>query len=99
MTPVRERTPLFGTSDNRKEALIAVAGSLALTYSYMLLAKRLDTQTSYLEFWSLVFSFACVWLSRTENLYSMHTGIVSSIYMGIFIARCRQMLGLVTLGR
>jgi len=40
-----------------------------------------------LEFWSLIFSFACVWLSRTENVHSMSTGIVSVVLMGIFLLR------------
>lgn len=87
MTPIRQRKPLFGTTSDKKEALIAFAGSLLLTFLYKTVAKELDTETSYLEFWSLVFSFACVWLSRTENIYSMHSGILSSIYMGIFLLR------------
>ncbi len=87
MTPIRQRKPLFGTTSDKKEALIAFVGSLLLTLLYKTVAKGLDTETSYLEFWSLVFSFACVWLSRTENIYSMHSGILSSIYMGIFLLR------------
>jgi nicotinamide mononucleotide transporter len=85
MTPVRDHKPLFGTSSDKKEALVALAGSFLLTLLYRTVAKELDTETSYLEFWSLVFSFSCVWLSRTENIYSMHAGILSSIYMGIFL--------------
>ena len=85
MTPIRQRKPLFGTTSDKKEALVALAGSFLLTLLYRTVAKELDTETSYLEFWSLVFSFSCVWLSRTENIYSMHAGILSSIYMGIFL--------------
>lgn len=85
MTPVRQRKPLFGTTADKKEAVISLGGSLLLTLLYTSIAKQLDTTTSSLEFWSLVFSFTCVWLSRTENIYSMHAGIISSIYMGIFL--------------
>lgn len=87
MTPVRQRKPFFGTSADKKEAMISLGGSLLLTLLYTTVAKQLDTITSSLEFWSLVFSFTCVWLSRTENIYSMHAGIISSIYMGIFLLR------------
>jgi hypothetical protein len=70
MTPVRQRKPLFGTTADKKEAAISLGGSLLLTLLYTTVAKQLDTTTSALEFWSLVFSFSCVWLSRTENIYS-----------------------------
>ncbi|CAB4654935.1 unannotated protein [freshwater metagenome] len=85
MTPVRHHKPLFGTSSDRKEAAISLGGSLLLTLLYTTIARELDTTTSALEFWSLVFSFSCVWLSRTENIYSMHAGIVSSVCMGTFL--------------
>jgi nicotinamide mononucleotide transporter len=85
MTPVRQRKPLFGTTADKKEAAISLGGSLLLTLLYTTIARELDTTTSALEFWSLVFSFSCVWLSRTENIYSMHAGIVSSVCMGTFL--------------
>lgn len=87
MPSVRAELPMFGVAADRREAVIAIGGSVALTILYAQIASHLDTPTSRLEFWSLAFSFACVWLSRTENIFSMHTGIASSILMGIFLLR------------
>lgn len=87
MTTTRERLPLFGTFADQREAALALAGSWLITELYSRVASSLDTPTSRLEYVSLIFSFACVWLSRTENVLSMHTGIVSSIVMGIFLLR------------
>ena len=87
MTTPRARLPLFGTAHDKLEAVVSVIGSVLLTQTYVWLAEMLDTHTSTLEYWSLAFSFACVWLSRTENLFSMHTGIISSVYMGVFLLR------------
>ena len=62
-------------------------GSALVTLLYVFVAKSLETTTTQLEFWSLIFSFACVWLSRTENVHSMSTGIVSVVLRGIFLLR------------
>ncbi len=82
-----KRLPFWGTQSNQIEAVAVLAASIFLTFSYSLVATQLDTQTTRLEFWSLVFSFACVWLSRTENVLSMATGIVSVVLMGVFLLR------------
>ena len=87
MTTTQERLPLFGTFTDQREAALAITGSWLITELYSRVASSLDTPTSRLEYVSLIFSFACVWLSRTENVLSMHTGIVSSIVMGVFLLR------------
>lgn len=81
----RDQLSFFGTRSNRFETLAVLVGSVAVTFGYVAIARSLDTQTTQLEIWSLVFSFACVWLSRTENVFSMPTGIASVILMGIFL--------------
>lgn len=83
----RTRTPYLGTFHNQREAFFVILGAIAVTFGYVAIANWLGTPTSNLEIWSLVFSFACVWLSRTENIYSMATGIVSVAVMGVFLFR------------
>jgi nicotinamide mononucleotide transporter len=83
----RNRLPWFGTTPDKIEAAISFAGSLFITLVYVQIASVFDTTTTSLELLSLIFSFMCVWLSRTENIYSMHSGIISSIFMGIFLIR------------
>ena len=78
---------LWGTTSNRIETLTIVLASFLFTLLYSYVAEVLETPTSKLEFWSLVFSFACVWLSRTENVLSMATGIVSVVLMGVFLLK------------
>lgn len=87
MSVNNEPLSLFGSKENKSEALYALAGSALVTLMYVFVARSLETTTSQLEFWSLIFSFACVWLSRTENVHSMSTGIVSVVLMGIFLLR------------
>lgn len=82
-----KKLPLWGTTSNLIETGVIVFASFILTLVYSFIADRLETPTSKLEFLSLVFSFACVWLSRTENVLSMATGIVSVVLMGIFLLR------------
>ena len=82
-----EPLSLFGSKEDKSEALYALAGSALVTLLYVFVARSLETTTTQLEFWSLIFSFACVWLSRTENVHSMSTGIVSVVLMGIFLLR------------
>jgi nicotinamide mononucleotide transporter len=82
-----EHLSLFGSKEDKSEALYALVGSALVTLLYVFVAKSLETTTTQLEFWSLIFSFACVWLSRTENVHSMSTGIVSVVLMGIFLLR------------
>ena len=87
MSVNNEPLSLFGSKEDKAEALYALAGSALVTLLYVFVARSLETTTSQLEFWSLIFSFACVWLSRTENVHSMSTGIVSVVLMGIFLLR------------
>ena len=86
LSPTRKLS-FWGTSSNQLETAAILGASLFLTLLYSFIANRLETPTSKLEFWSLVFSFACVWLSRTENVLSMATGIVSVVLMGIFLLK------------
>jgi nicotinamide mononucleotide transporter len=83
----RSRLPWFGTNADKREAAISLIGSLFITVVYIQVAQAFDTPTTKLEFFSLIFSFMCVWLSRTENIFSMHSGIISTITMGIFLLR------------
>jgi nicotinamide mononucleotide transporter len=86
--PIRDEAvqpPFTGTSSEKIEAVKVLGGSVLLTLGYVFIAKQLDTTTTQLEMWSLVFSFACVWLARTENIHSMTTGITSVILMGVFL--------------
>jgi nicotinamide mononucleotide transporter len=80
-----ELVPLFGSTRDKSEVVYVLFGSALVTLSYVIVARSLGTSTSQLEFWSLIFSFSCVWLSRTENVHSMSTGIVSVVLMGIFL--------------
>ena len=82
-----EPLPLFGTKKDKTEALLVFLGSALVTLLYVLVANSLGTSTTQLELWSLIFSFACVWLSRTENVHSMSTGIASVVLMGVFLLR------------
>ena len=84
LSPTRKLS-FWGTSSNQLETAAILGASFFLTLLYSFIANRLETPTSKLEFWSLVFSFACVWLSRTENVLSMATGVVSVVLMGIFL--------------
>ena len=86
LSPTR-KLPFWGTRSNQIETAAVLGASFFLTLLYSFIANRLETPTSKLEFWSLVFSFACVWLSRTENVLSMTTGIVSVVLMGIFLLK------------
>ena len=86
LSPTRKLS-FWGTSSNQLETAAILGASFFLTLLYSFIANRLETPTSKLEFWSLVFSFACVWLSRTENVLSMATGIVSVVLMGIFLLK------------
>jgi len=80
-----EPLPPFGSKRDKSEALYVLIGSVLVTLVYVSVARSLETSTSQLEFWSLIFSFSCVWLSRTENVHSMSTGIVSVVFMGVFL--------------
>jgi len=80
-----EPLPLFGSKRDKSEALYVLIGSSLVTLVYVSVARSLETSTSQLEFWSLIFSFSCVWLSRTENVHAMSTGIVSVVLMGVFL--------------
>ena len=86
LSPTRKLS-FWGTRSNQIETAAVLGASFFLTLLYSFIANRLETPTSKLEFWSLVFSFACVWLSRTENVLSMTTGIVSVVLMGIFLLK------------
>ena len=86
LSPTRKLS-FWGTSSNQLETAAILGASFFLTLLYSFIANRLETPTSKLEFWSLEFSFACVWLSRTENVLSMTTGIVSVVLMGIFLLK------------
>lgn len=87
MTTIRSRIPLFGTREDWSETVVSILGALGVTFLYVLVAEQLGTTTSWLEIWSLVFSFSCVWLSRSENIFSMHAGIIASVLTGVFLFR------------
>lgn len=76
-----------GSSRDQAEAGVSLLGGGLVTVAYIAVAQRLDTTTSSLEAWSLVFSLACVWLARRENVWNMPFGIVAVILMGWFYFR------------
>lgn len=56
-----------------------------VTGGYIAVAHRLDTETALVEVVALWASLACVWLARTENIWTMPYGIVSVVLLGWYL--------------
>lgn len=76
--------PWFGTRPDQREALLGTLLAVVVTLAYVGVAGALGTPTTWIEGVSVAASLACVWLARTENIWSMPTGIVAVILMGWF---------------
>lgn len=76
--------PWFGTPADQREAFRGVVLAVGVTLAYVTIARVLDTATTWVEGVSLAASLACVWLARTENIWTMFTGIVAVVLMGWF---------------
>lgn len=79
------RTSLFGTRSDRVEALVGGCVALLVTLGYGLVADAFNTPPTGIESASLWASLACVWLARTENIWTMPYGIVSVVLLGWFL--------------
>jgi len=80
-------TRWLGSTSVRAEAGVSLCGGGLVTVGYVALASALGTSTTALEALALVFSLACVWLARRENIWNMPFGIVAVVLMGVFYFR------------
>lgn len=81
----RQAVPLLGTPSDWREA--ALGGCLAafVTGAYTAVAAGFGTSTTTIEIISLWASLACVWLARTENIWTMPYGILAVVLLGWFL--------------
>lgn len=77
--------PLTGTGPDRGEAAIGGLVAAVVTVGYVFIAQLFDTPTSLVEGLALWASLACVWLARTENIWTMPYGIVSVLLLGWYL--------------
>lgn len=82
---VRTPVPLLGTRPDRVKAAWAGALALAVTVTYVVVARWFDTPTTGVEAASLWASVACVWLARTENIWAMPYGLVAVALLGWYL--------------
>jgi nicotinamide mononucleotide transporter len=80
------RTPVFGTRADQVGAGRAGLGATLITLLYVAAVKRWspDLSPTGLEIFGTATSLACVWLTRTQNIWSVIYGLVSVVAMGIF---------------
>jgi nicotinamide mononucleotide transporter len=81
-----ERTPLWGTPQDRRAAVVALAGASVATAAYAAGAHLVggDYRPTALEVVGTATSLACVWLIRRQNVLSMPLGLISVVAMGAF---------------
>jgi nicotinamide mononucleotide transporter len=84
-TIVDTRPPFTGTTADRRQALFGGLAASAVTIGYVILARLLGTSTTWVEGLALWASLACVWLARTENIWTMPYGIVSVLLLGWYL--------------
>ena len=77
--------PFIGTTRVRREAAAGGVVAAAVTVAYVVVARSFDTATSPVEIAALWSSLACVWLARTENIWTMPYGIVSVLLLGWYL--------------
>ena len=88
MAVERGRLGWWGTRADQREAFIGTLLAAIATAVYVLVADRIfDTSTTWLEITSLVLNLACVWLARTENVWTMPAGFTASAVMAVFLFR------------
>lgn len=81
----REALPIIGTRSDRFEAVTGGLVAAIVTIGYVLIARELGTSTMRIEALALWSSLACVWLARTENIWTMPYGILSVILLGWYL--------------
>jgi len=77
--------PVFGTTRDKQFALGTGALSLLITAVYVLIASLFGTTTTLIEGASLWASLACVWLARSENIWTMPYGIFAVLLLGWYL--------------
>lgn len=82
---ISARLPLVGTRLDRREALVGGGVAAFVTASYVLVASGLGTSTTLIEAFSVWASLACVWLARTENIWTMPYGLVAVVLLGWYL--------------
>jgi len=83
--PTKTPLPLLGTLEDQREAVVGGLLAVFLTAGYVLAANFFDTGTNRVEILALWASLACVWLARTENIWTMPYGIVSVLLLGWYL--------------
>lgn len=80
------RTPVFGTRADQAGAVRAGAAAVGLTSLYVVAVRTWSPELapSGLEVFGTITSLACVWLTRSQNIWSVIYGLVSVVAMGIF---------------
>jgi nicotinamide mononucleotide transporter len=80
-----ETLPFTGTPRDRREAVkVSIIAGMA-TIVYIAVARQFDTSTSLIEGLALWTSLTCVFLARTENIWSMPVGIISVVLFGWYL--------------
>jgi nicotinamide mononucleotide transporter len=77
--------PLLGDRADRVEAFFGGVVACVAVVLYVVVARSFDTPTSWIEGFSLWSSLACVWLARTENIWTMPYGLIAVILLGWFL--------------
>lgn len=80
-----DRSPVFGRRPDKVEALFGGTIAALVVVLYVVVARLLDTPTTWIEGLSLWASLACVWLARTENIWTMPYGLVAVVLLGWFL--------------
>lgn len=81
---LRAPLPIFGHRSDRQTAFTGGLVAAAMVMAYVIVARALDTPPTNLEVLSVWASLACVWLARTENIWTMPYGLVAVVLLGWF---------------
>ena len=84
-TQDRSAVPLLGTRSDQVEALLGGLVAAVVVVAYVAVAQWLGTSTTTIEGISLWASLACVWLARTENIWTMPYGLLAVVLLGWFL--------------
>jgi nicotinamide mononucleotide transporter len=79
------RPPLLGDRADRAEAFVGGVVACVAVVLYVVVARSFDTPTTWIEGFSLWSSLACVWLARTENIWTMPYGLIAVVLLGWFL--------------
>lgn len=80
------RTPVWGTKSDQRAMVAAAAGASAATLVYVIAIRRWapDLSPTRLEIFGTATSLMSVWLTRSQNIWAIITGITSVVTMGAF---------------